>query len=57
MSEHTIPRHLANRLREQADANCPDCDGAGLVAYTATNRQGYREVRCPCVDRVKGEDR
>ena len=56
MSRDTVPKHLANQLREKADANCGDCYGEGVVTYTASNTLGYREVRCACVDREPPEN-
>ena len=47
-----MPNWIRLELAKRAKPSCPECNGYGVVTWTARNMHGEEEVACACVEKA-----
>lgn len=47
-----MPDWIRRALAQRARPTCPECNGEGVVTYTARNIHGEDECACACVEKA-----
>ncbi len=48
----TMANWIRIELARRARPTCPDCNGTGVITYTARNIHGEEECACECVEKA-----